>query len=1099
MFELLADRFVPLSRAWIDLASGCRVQLRVTRAGGRAAGMQWSDRCAELARVRHPLVNPLLDFGMLDRERTFEAYGVRGALTACGAAGSLLLTHAVRFLQSRSIALTAEVARAALRDVSPGARGPRGRALGVILQPRAVLDSLSEALDEASPGGVAAIVVAGPDGCGLRTLRTLAAREARTKGYVPVSSAVLLRLASIRELLGDRHVCVLLDENVSAAERSLVAAFLAGLATRSARRHVLVRFVRSPERLPRALEVQPMTASALTAMVFVDRDCGPSPDDIAEAVRYAAGRPGDCLARLHAVGFDDHAARIALARESSPAYAPTAARVLPARTARRIRRPLIDAPERGVRLAARGRHASAIRLLTRAVRVLEGRGDNQLAAVCSEAMGWIDRDRGRSERALESFERARSLAGDGAAAASAAIGIGVIRTDELRPVEAEAALRGAMAAAELAGRPDIASRAAIALARCLCRQSRHGEAGAIAGPLASAAEPGDRTEALGIVARAHLAAGDLRPAVAAVSSALRGAETLAGHLSAARLMATLSRTMALVQIAVGDCDRAGDWIQRGLSHAARGHLPIATLRLRALSLHLHGCPPSNEARTRLAGHLRTVLDRRPLPPLVRTEIEAACERQGQGEAGGGALQVIEDGALTELEQFLEAVQRAQDDGTALEELCRRLADRLRAATVQIVAGPPESRLLARAGRPWQGDTRVIDRTLAGGPSSPAGAFEPRQAAEPIRYGSEAIAVLCCRWTPGASVDPVGPSRLLRAGALAAAASVRALLDRVPGASSGAPCAELIGASPAALALRDAIARAARAPFPVLIEGESGSGKELVARAIHRSSARRDRRLCTLNCAALSDDLIEAELFGHARGAFTGAVGERAGLFEEADGGTLFLDEVGELSPRAQAKLLRVLQDGEVRRVGENMPRRVDVRIVAATNRRLVDEVAAQRFRADLRFRLDVVQIAVPPLRDRAADIPALALQFWTEATSRVGSSAALAAESVSALARYDWPGNVRELQNALASLAVHAPRRGRVLPSMLPSHIAGAAAASDTTFEAARHDFERRYVRAALARAGGHRIRAARSLGVSRQGLAKMLRRLRIDINQFGQ
>ena len=295
-----------------------------------------------------------------------------------------------------------------------------------------------------------------------------------------------------------------------------------------------------------------------------------------------------------------------------------------------------------------------------------------------------------------------------------------------------------------------------------------------------------------------------------------------------------------------------------------------------------------------------------------------------------------------------------------------------------------------------------------------------------------------------------------------------------------------------MALRAAVVRAARAPFPVLVEGESGSGKELVARGVHRFGPRRDRRLCTVNCAALADDLLEAELFGHARGAFTGAVGERAGLFEEADGGTIFLDEVGELSPRAQAKLLRVLQDGEVRRVGENMPRRVDARIVAATNRRLDEEVAANRFRADLRFRLDVVRIVVPPLRERASDIPSLAAHFWTEAAARVGTAATLTAETLSTLARYDWPGNVRELQNVIASLAVHAPRRGRIGPAVLPVHIARGAATGATTFEAARHEFERRFVRAALAHAGGQRARAARTLGVSRQGLAKMMRRLRI-------
>src|SRR5262249_4143998 len=148
-------------------------------------------------------------------------------------------------------------------------------------------------------------------------------------------------------------------------------------------------------------------------------------------------------------------------------------------------------------------------------------------------------------------------------------------------------------------------------------------------------------------------------------------------------------------------------------------------------------------------------------------------------------------------------------------------------------------------------------------------------------------------------------------------------------------------------LRDAVERAASAPFPVLIEGESGSGKELVARAIHRCGPRRDRAFCTLNCAALPDDLVEAELFGHTRGSFTGAIADRPGVFEEAHGGTLFLDEVGELSARAQAKLLRVLQEGEIRRVGENISRRVDARVVCATNRDLRKEAEAGRFRRDL--------------------------------------------------------------------------------------------------------------------------------------------------------
>src|SRR5204862_912045 len=181
--------------------------------------------------------------------------------------------------------------------------------------------------------------------------------------------------------------------------------------------------------------------------------------------------------------------------------------------------------------------------------------------------------------------------------------------------------------------------------------------------------------------------------------------------------------------------------------------------------------------------------------------------------------------------------------------------------------------------------------------------------------------------------------------------------------------DLLGRGGAADRVRDAIRRAALAPYPVLIEGEGGSGKELVARAIHLRGPRRARKFCAVNCAALTDDLLEAELFGHAKGAFTGAANERPGLFEEADQGTLFLDEAGELTARAQAKLLRALQEGEVRRIGENMPRKVDARVVAATNRSLEEDVRAGRFRADLRFRLDVIRIPIPPLRERPDEVP----------------------------------------------------------------------------------------------------------------------------------
>jgi DNA-binding NtrC family response regulator len=304
--------------------------------------------------------------------------------------------------------------------------------------------------------------------------------------------------------------------------------------------------------------------------------------------------------------------------------------------------------------------------------------------------------------------------------------------------------------------------------------------------------------------------------------------------------------------------------------------------------------------------------------------------------------------------------------------------------------------------------------------------------------------------------------------------------------------DLLGVSTAMAEVRRTAERAANAPFAVLIEGESGSGKELVARAVYRGGPRRDRPFCTLNCAALPDDLVESELFGHARGAFTGAVSERVGVFEEAHSGTLLLDEVGELSLRAQAKLLRVIQEGELRRIGENISRRIDVRIVSATNRDLKHEVAAGRFRLDLLYRLDVVRIVVPPLRDRRDDIPLLIEHFWREAASRLGSRATLSAAAVAALTRYEWPGNVRELQNVLAALVVRVGRRGVVAPEALPPQFGEGPAGPSCRLEHARRAFEERFVRAALVRTGGRRGQAAAELGITRQGLTKLMTRLGI-------
>lgn len=329
--------------------------------------------------------------------------------------------------------------------------------------------------------------------------------------------------------------------------------------------------------------------------------------------------------------------------------------------------------------------------------------------------------------------------------------------------------------------------------------------------------------------------------------------------------------------------------------------------------------------------------------------------------------------------------------------------------------------------------------------------------------------------------------LLRHGPVAVSAAWRD--TRIP---AGIPpgVGRLMGDSAVMVALRETVRRAASAPFPVLIEGESGTGKELVARALHEEGPRREAMFAAVNCATFSDDLIETELFGHAKGAFTGAMQSRRGLLEASSGGTVFLDEVGELSPRAQAKLLRTLQDGEIRKIGENVTRRLDLRVVAATNRRLTGEAAEGRFRKDLLYRLDVVHLQVPPLRERGSDVARLAAHYWDRTLTQTRSRARLAPETMTALAAHEWPGNVRELQNVLAALAVAAPPHGEVGPELLPAALRRASLEQRPTLAEARLAFERAFVDDALARAGGRRSLAARELGLSRQGLAKLVTRL---------
>jgi DNA-binding NtrC family response regulator len=304
---------------------------------------------------------------------------------------------------------------------------------------------------------------------------------------------------------------------------------------------------------------------------------------------------------------------------------------------------------------------------------------------------------------------------------------------------------------------------------------------------------------------------------------------------------------------------------------------------------------------------------------------------------------------------------------------------------------------------------------------------------------------------------------------------------------GAPL-NIIGQSPGIRRVKELIVKVAVSSHTVLVQGESGVGKELVARAIHEQSPRRDRPFVIVDCGMLNENLLQNELFGHQKGAFTGATALKHGLFEVADTGTLFLDEIGEVSPVLQAKLLRVLETSTFRRLGSTSDLRVDVRLVAATNRDLLQMSREGTFREDLFYRLNVFPVLVPPLRERRDDIPLLARHFLRR-SSHPGGEKRLAPDALELLRSYDWPGNIRELQNMIESaiiIAEGAEIEARDLPVVVrgPAKETGLDFAEDMSLA----ELERRYIGILLERFGGHRAKVAKVLGISERNLYRKLR-----------
>ncbi|AOH86263.1 Fis family transcriptional regulator [Sphingomonas panacis] len=362
------------------------------------------------------------------------------------------------------------------------------------------------------------------------------------------------------------------------------------------------------------------------------------------------------------------------------------------------------------------------------------------------------------------------------------------------------------------------------------------------------------------------------------------------------------------------------------------------------------------------------------------------------------------------------------------------------------------------------------------------------------------------------VKPLAPERLLGAldAAVAgkAAGELRPLTEKIPALLA---FDEIVGSAPDFRAALAIAAKAARARVPVLLEGESGVGKEVVAEAIHAASPRGKKPMITVNCGAIPANLVESELFGHERGAFTGAFERKIGRFQEADGGTLFLDEIGEMPLEAQVKLLRVLQSGDIQPIGARHAREVDVRVIAATNKTLIDEVEGGRFREDLYYRLNVVQVTIPPLRERSGDIPALARHLLARIAQQPGlRPLGITDEALDLLGNYDWPGNVRQLQNALFRAAVLCD--GAALTSADFPQIAAlgaqrhsvtgpapmATSGGVTLFHPdgnlrALEEIEADVIRLAIGHYRGRMTEVARRLGIGRSTLYRKLGELGID------
>ena len=1134
--QLFADRFVITGSAErehraIDLSTGAAVIVLTSSAGGASDQVRWSIRCDRFFRLRHRSIARLVDYGLVGQAMRFEAWrcgerwrGSRGAasgalaqvtifLHAIGTTDGAISLDDIRTDAGRPVLLPRS---ATGYDGGAGGTADDLSSCGIMIVERPSVKAVAEILTSADGPALPAVMLGAVAGAGGSVAIHQLARVARLQGFVPMA----LQLDAFRpiELLDDRSLCMIDRLGGSRAWRSLLDRLLI-----SPRPHMLLSVGTHTLPKVRCLHLERVPEESLMLAITPPVESTTLRRTIKRAAKRADGLPARFAELLWGAGAPAGPARVkgtAIAAERPPSYgdacasralaAPVAARNWPAPADVAVQRKRLTEV---LELIESGRHAPGERGLRAVIGGLARRHDWQQAARGQLALGAALLRRGRARQARETLNEVRTYAVPGGQDADRSEGVlleatilaGHARLDEGRLDEAETLLRGSIAAARSTGDLALAACAGSALARCLFWRGHYGEADAALDDIGAAPDDDTAISLEALRSRIAVGRGDIGAGMSHASSAWDRAERHGKPMAIARAL----YAVAFAHLAAGDLRGVERDVLLCIKAARTAHDPLRALKARLLAAEAARRTGAGGAAERLV-QLVTRASRIDLPATVRarlallSDLSAGIDHAVRKHVTGTGLHALVLFAPSEAHQrvasaydaaldILNLCQAGDDDAVVLAEICRRVRARLRA--VGIVMFVRDGRLLV----PIAADGHSIEPAIAERAVDARQAIPPCQYNErieggvPIRYAGETLGALAARWTIAAPPDTARSEMVLTMTATAAATAVSAAIARRR-AASATGLAEILGVSSAIADIRAAVERAAAAPFTVLVEGESGSGKELVARALHRRSVRRDRPFCTLNCAALPDDLVDAELFGHSRGAFTGAVSERAGVFEDSHLGTLFLDEVGELAPRAQAKVLRTLQDGEVRRVGENSSRRVDVRLVAATNRDLRQEVAAGRFRLDLMYRLDVIRITVPPLRDRRDDIPLLVEHFWHAAIERVGSRAVLSAQTIGALARYDWPGNVRELQNVLAALAVRAPRRGVVPPTALPPAFGASTATGGWRLGDARRTFEERFIRAALARTGGHRARAAEELGLSRQGLAKLMSRLQITM-----